>query len=279
MSQFDYSDRSQASKPTQPTAGDRNRQAAADLSKAAAGLAVAGAEASIKTGYQIVKRLPFGRFGLNIAEATGTQLREQARKALGVAELEREILRLGNGSPLASSGSRQQMMSSLRERGADLLSSSADVKFHEEAHPAYVRILAEMSPDEARVLRHLARKGPQAALDVVRRTSFMQPPELIQSHLTLVAAEAGCRYTERIQTYFAHLQRHGLIEFSDQELPDLRGYQILDAQPQVTQALRQGGRGSRTARGRIALTELGADFCRICLPLDEGGITAEFDAV
>jgi hypothetical protein len=44
---------------------------------------------------------------------------------------------------------------SLRQRGEELLRRSADVNFDEEAHPAYIRILDDLSPDEARILRLL----------------------------------------------------------------------------------------------------------------------------
>ena len=55
---------------------------------------------------------------------------------------------------------------SLRERGAELLRRSADVDYDEDAHPAYERILDELAPDEARILRLLATEGPQPAVDV-----------------------------------------------------------------------------------------------------------------
>ena len=56
--------------------------------------------------------------------------------------------------------------SSLRERGAELLRQSADVRYQEDAHPAYERILENLAPDEARILRLLALEGPQPAVDV-----------------------------------------------------------------------------------------------------------------
>ena len=55
---------------------------------------------------------------------------------------------------------------SLRERGEELLRRSADVREDEEGHPAYERILDEILPDEARVLRLLCAAGPQPAVDV-----------------------------------------------------------------------------------------------------------------
>src|SRR5947209_1039582 len=48
---------------------------------------------------------------------------------------------------------------SLRDRGAELLRQSADVEVEDTAHPAYARILEELHPDEARILRLLALDG------------------------------------------------------------------------------------------------------------------------
>src|SRR5581483_8145665 len=54
----------------------------------------------------------------------------------------------------------------LRERGEELLRRSADVREDEDGHPAYERILDELLPDEARVLRLMYTSGPQPAVDV-----------------------------------------------------------------------------------------------------------------
>ncbi len=48
---------------------------------------------------------------------------------------------------------------------------------------------------------------------------------------------------------------------------------MLEAQPEVVQALEEGGRTARTVRRSIVLTPFGTDFCEACLPLggeDEG---------
>jgi hypothetical protein len=59
----------------------------------------------------------------------------------------------------------------------------------------------------------------------------------------------------------------GLIWFSRERLEDPLRYQVLEAQPDVVEALRRAGRGT-TVRRSIHLTPFGEDFCRLCLPLD-----------
>jgi Abortive infection alpha len=172
------------------------------------------------------------------------------------------------------SGSANGTTESLRARGEELLRRSADVRFEEDAHPAYERMLDEIAPDEARVLRLLYTRGPQAAVDV--RSGLPLTSHLVAPGLNMVGAEAGCRYVERVPAYLNNLFRLGLIWFSRETLPDITPYQVLEAQPEVVEALRSGGRTARTVRRSLHLTPFGRDFCEACLPLD---VTGEFEPV
>jgi hypothetical protein len=135
----------------------------------------------------------------------------------------------------------------------------------EDLHPAYARILDNLSPDEARILRLLAKGGPQPAIDVRRGMPLVS--ELVAPGLSIIGAEAGCRYPDRVPAYLDNLNRLGLIWFSRETLRDANRYQVLEAQPQALDAMRGAGRTARTVRRSIHLTPFGADFCEACLPL------------
>jgi hypothetical protein len=90
----------------------------------------------------------------------------------------------------------------------------------------------------------------------------------------MIGAEAGCRYVERVHAYLNNLNRLGLIWFSRESLQDPLRYQVLEAQPEVGEAMREAGRG-RTVRRTIHLTPFGTDFCEMCLPIH----TAELEAL
>lgn len=160
----------------------------------------------------------------------------------------------------------------LRERGADLLRRSADVDaFVDEAHPAYVRILDELAPDEARILRLLALEGPQPAVDVRTGGPIGRVrDELIAPGLNMIAMEGGLRRSDDVARHLHNLYRLGLIWFSREQLVDRARYEVLEAQPEVAAAVKRAGRG-RTVRRSIHLTPFGDDFCRMCLPLDDAG--------
>jgi hypothetical protein len=171
------------------------------------------------------------------------------------------------------SAARREESASLRERGAELLRKSSDVHFDEDSHPAYVRILEQLAPDEARIIRLLAARGPQAAVDV--RSGLPLASSLVALGLTMIGSEAGCRHPERVRSYLNNLNRLGLIWFSRETLDDPLPYQVLEAQPDVIEALAEAGRLGRTVRRSIHLTPFGEDFCRAALPSD----TLEFEAV
>jgi hypothetical protein len=154
----------------------------------------------------------------------------------------------------------------LRERGAELLRRSAEIELEEDAHPAYAQILGQLAPDEARILRLFVQKGPQPAVDV--RTGGpigMIKDELVAPGLNMLGREAGVRNVERVPQHLNNLYRLGLIWFSREEVPDQSRYQVLEAQPEVSDAMEQVGR-ARTIRRSIHLTPFGEDFCTTCLP-------------
>jgi hypothetical protein len=77
-----------------------------------------------------------------------------------------------------------------------------------------------------------------------------------------------------VPAYLNNLERLGLIWFSREAVPEQSRYQVLEAQPDVVEALALRGR-SRTVRRSIGLTPFGADFCERVLPVT----TAEFGAL
>ncbi len=48
----------------------------------------------------------------------------------------------------------------LREMYANLLATAMDKKHHEKAHPSFVNILQQLSPDEAKIIRELSKYKP-----------------------------------------------------------------------------------------------------------------------
>ncbi|WP_147381385.1 Abi-alpha family protein [Nocardioides immobilis] len=154
---------------------------------------------------------------------------------------------------------------SLRERGQELLEKSRDVWATDDRHPAFDRILDEMAPDEARILVMLLKNGPQASVDV--RTGGpvgMVSSQLIAPGLNMVGARAGLRYLDQVPSYLNNLYRLGLIWFSREPLRDHLEYQVLEAQPDVLEAM-HSVKFVKVVRRSIHLTPFGEEFVRSAL--------------
>jgi len=202
-------------------------------------------------------------------DAIGHEAREQLKRLLGITDLETRLRRLPEPGDEQNGDHRAQ----LKELGAELLARSADVDEHDEAHPAFERILTSLAPDEARILRLIAIEGARAAVDVRTWRPLDKGSELVQPRLTMIAQEAGLRSHDRVQAYLNNLERLGLIAFSDEPVDDLSAYQVLEAQPEVEKAMHKAGRG-RTVRRAVQMTAFGRDFCKVCLPIDTAGFIA-----
>jgi Abortive infection alpha len=217
---------------------------------------------TVRLGSRLMEASVSGQSPAQLFQEGGTELRDYARRALGIVEAEPD-------EDDSEAEEREDPNASLRRRGAELLRRSADVAYEVDAHPAYARILEELAPDEARILRLLALEGPRAAVDV--RAGWLPvdaASELVAPGLTMIGSEAGCRNPDRVHAYLNNLYRLGLVWFSREPLKEQGPYQVLEAQPVVAEAMKEGGR-TRTVRRSIHLTPFGEDFCETCLPLED----------
>jgi hypothetical protein len=251
-----------------PTLGDFMR-AAPVLARVVvnAGLNGAAKTAGVYAGVasRIVRAAADGEPPAQVLQETTAELRAYARALLGLGE---EGLSQGaRGTFRTSRGGGDSSPEALRQHGAELLRRSADVRSDEASHPAFRLILEALAPDEARILRFLARQGGQPSVDV--RAGLPLVSELVAPGCNMIAAEAGCSHAGHIRAYLDNLHRLGLIWFSREPVKDPRRYQVLEAQPDVVEAKARGGRMARTVRRSILLTPFGEDFCAICLPPEE----------
>lgn len=220
--------------------------------------------ASAEAGSRVIRAAVSGQEPAELFRSTGAEIRERTRRVLGIHD-ERPAQRAPI-TPEAAEAEREQARRSLRERGEELLRRSADVNFDEGSHPAYARILEDLAPDEARILRLLADQGPQPSVDVrAGLLPLKSTSELVAAGLNMIGTEAGCRHLDDVPAYLNNLFRLGLTWFSGEPLPDPLRYQVLEAQPEVAEALGAPGH-TRTVRRSIHLTPFGRDFCELCLP-------------
>ncbi|WP_231706506.1 MULTISPECIES: Abi-alpha family protein [Tsukamurella] len=157
----------------------------------------------------------------------------------------------------------------LRKMGDRLLAQSAEPAGAQTPHPAYEHILAQLCPDEARILRLLFNDGAQPAIDVRTNRPFGVGAETVAAGLSMIPEVAGCRNPDRIASYLGNLHRLGLIWFSKEQV-DVRRYELLQVQPQLIDAISSAGRYAKTIRRRIEITPFGRDFYGTCFSPSSG---------
>src|SRR5947209_16969005 len=167
------------------------------------------------------------RQALQLVQEFGDGVRGYTREVLGVADLDRRVAQLMPGPDEGQDGAPPDD-DALRAAGAELLRRSTDVDSREPAHPAFARMLEELAPDEARILRLMATDGPQAAVDVRSTHLLGVGSQIVAEGLTMIGPRAGCRNVERVPSYLNNLNRLGLIWFSKEPIDDPIAYQVLE---------------------------------------------------
>ena len=237
------------------------------LARIAATSALNTAEWSLVTWVRTARRLLAAARDPDEAQALAHELGAAATTVVHVLEelatgasLSMVLARLtGPEAPITDDERHEREAAALREKGQALLARSRDVTDLADTHPAYDRILDELAPDEARILVLLST-GPQPSVDV--RTGGpvgMVSSELVAPGLTMIGPRAGVRYAADVPSYLNNLFRLGLVWFSREQVADPTAYQVLEAQPDVVEAMRSVT-FAKVVRRSIRLTPFGDDF-------------------
>jgi hypothetical protein len=207
--------------------------------------------------------------GVGATVVRGSVAGAPPREVLAAAEAEvRDAVRRALRLPATPEPPDPAALPTLREQGAALLRLSASTEGeHEDTHPAFARMLSDLTPDEARILRFLHLDGPQPSIDIRTGRPRGLGAERIMSGLNLIGEHAGLRFPNRVQQYLPNLRRLGLIEFVKVPVGNPNRYQLLEAQSPVREVLKRSGFGTKVHYRSIALTEFGADFVQTCLPV------------
>ncbi|MBF6142956.1 DUF4393 domain-containing protein [Nocardia farcinica] len=197
------------------------------------------------------------------------------REVLAEAEAEvRDAVRRALRLPAAADAA-DPALPTLREQGAALLRLSASpTQEQSETHPAFAGILAELTPDEARVLRLLYRDGPQPAMDIRAGRRGLRSERRVEG-ASVIGEHAGVRFPNRVPQYLTNLRRLGLIELAAEPVDNPHRYQLIEAQAAVRELLKRSGFGTKVSYRSIVLTSFGSDFVRTCLPVVAPGEQAE----
>lgn len=259
--------------PTEESGSGSRLDELGGLARVAAGAWVRTASWGLGVSIRAARAAGDPREAFRMTQELGESVRGYAREFLGVSDLDRRLGQLMPGAPEQNTNGQAPDSDALRAAGQELLRQSSEVDSPDAIHPAFARILEELAPDEARILRLMATEGPQASVDVRTFQLMGIGSQIVADGLNMIGEHAGVSHAERVHSYLNNLYRLGLIWFSKEPIDDSIAYQVLEAQPAVLKAIKQAGR-AKTVERSIRLTPFGRDFCESVLPLGPSEIDA-----
>lgn len=160
--------------------------------------------------------------------------------------------------------------SDLAELYANLLATSMDKATAYRAHPGFVDMIKNMSPDEARIMKFLATAGSQPLVNVKATEKEGGGFQIVHRHLSLIGIKSKCDHVPLAATYLDNLVRLGLIE-----IPTMRRiksddpYKEIEDYPQVLSILEELRKVEThtivVEKIKLDLTDLGRQFIRTCV--------------
>ena len=191
-----------------------------------------------------------------VQETTGLPI---PRQALDTANVMRTLV-----APDAEDATDAELV---RRRFDELIERSTHVG-DDAGLPAFLEVVAQLTPDEARILRWLGDTGPAPVVDLEAVSIVGRGSRTVLPRQTMVADRAGCAHPEDVDTYLANLERLGIVEFRDEDLEGHDDYQLVVGTAAYRDAARQY-RDDRLWRARgqrrsVHLTPFGRRFLAIC---------------
>ncbi|HVR63548.1 MAG TPA: DUF4393 domain-containing protein [Polyangia bacterium] len=199
-----------------------------------------GGQTALGGGLQVVARLamsPLGFVPQAAARVPGI-LRELGERRRAIPEGRRQA-----GNPvliaqLLSASLRADEV--LRERYLNLLAASMDSASSRSVHPAFLEVLRQITPDEARIFSLFDTDGPYPIITVQARRKFGGYTRVELRNFSLLGEKAGAAFPDRTPMYLDNLVRLGLCEMRAARVSeDARIFIPVEAHPRVKETLAQ----------------------------------------
>lgn len=160
----------------------------------------------------------------------------------------------------------------LREMYANLLANSMNKVVKKGVHPAFVEIIKQLSPDEAKIMKYLSNNRAIPIIDLRAENETGQGIDIITS-FSNIGFLCGCDYPLDIGKYFDNLLRLGLIIKPD-PVAYLVGenlYKPLEEHPYITASVNtieksnSPRKKARLIKSYFQVTDFGQSFCNVCI--------------
>lgn len=156
----------------------------------------------------------------------------------------------------------------LRELYASLLASSMNKSSASGVHPSFAKAIAELSPDEAKILAVLVKANIIPIIDLNEMLSDGRGYVPVITNFSDISWRAGAEYPFMVTTYLENLERLKIIEMSHMShLRDESSYTALEQHIAIQDTIKKhlSDPSRKNFSRRFArLTSYGAAFCKAC---------------
>jgi hypothetical protein len=157
----------------------------------------------------------------------------------------------------------------------NLLANAMEKNNVEKAHPSFVNIISELSPDEAKIIKHFSRHPLLPKIDVKIRSKEQDTKGYIYvvQNFTLLGSEAKLDFPDMTTSYISNLERLKIITCSSGQFQEYivkeGSYDPLEKDMLISNIKSQyeSTHNIEIVKGHIRTTEYGNMFMRAVLDL------------
>lgn len=155
----------------------------------------------------------------------------------------------------------------------NLLANAMDKNTAEKAHPSFVNLISELSPDEARLIKtiSLSRRLPKIDINRTVKVSNQSGHVLLYRNFTLLGYQSSLQYPELTPSYLSNLERLNIIQCSNGSMQDAyigEGiYEPLEEHEEIKKLIEKSTEENKIEikRGIITITDFGKMFINAVL--------------
>lgn len=124
----------------------------------------------------------------------------------------------------------------LQDMFANLIANSLDSKTVVEAHPSFVDIIKNLSPDEGLILKVFASAQQFPVIDVKLKNKKERGYNILHRNVTTLGSVANCNHQQLTENYLDNLCRLGILEIpSGLHLTAKNAYDVIINAPTIKQ--------------------------------------------
>lgn len=135
-----------------------------------------------------------------------------------------------------------------------------------DAHPAFVDIIKQLSPDEGKMIKYLYQDNKQPMIKIRVKLDNGAGESDILPYFSDICYKANCQYPQKFPEYLDNLHRLGIVEvYYERFLVDEKYYEELKHQPYFPHIEENEKINIVEKKSMYELSEFGKEFCKVCL--------------